>query len=142
MLPRSLAVAAVLAALISLTGSVASASAKTWNHVWDYVHGYDPGSCVARNIDLHGTYRWEIFGYNAFHPLKPSKARRVRLIGRYHWIDCIQRHPASGRVQYYGHTSEFRNLKTGGKVYLSFPFTAYGDGNYHYGSTIQNVRGR
>jgi hypothetical protein len=96
-----------------------------------------------RRMDAHdhgACLRWQI--YNAFHPLKPSKTRTVGLHGRYGWQDCMTRHPATGRVQYYGHTSVFRNLKTGGRVSLSFPFTAYGDGNYHWGSAIDNVRSR
>jgi hypothetical protein len=140
---RSLtAVGAALAAMLALAVSAAPAAAATWNQTWAYMNDYDPGACAARTLTLNGTYRWQVFGYHWAHHGKPARTRTVRLRGRYAWRDCIFRHPATGRVHYYEHESLFRNVRTGGKVYLYHPFTAYGDGRYRFGSTIQNVRAR
>jgi hypothetical protein len=135
-------IGAALAAVLVLAVSATSASAATWNHAWRYMTSDDPGTYVSRVISLNGTYRWQAFGYHWAHPLRPARTRTVRLHGRYAWDDVIVRRPASGRVQYYEHESTFRNLKTGGTVYLYHPFTAYGDGRYQFGSTIENVRAR
>jgi hypothetical protein len=137
----SLAIALALVVPASLVWA-APASAATWNHVWRYMSDNDSSSCITRTITLRGTYRWRAFGYHWAHPLKPAAARTVRLQGRYFWSDCIFSHPGSGKPRYYVHRSLIQNVKTRGQVTLSHPFTAYGDGRYHWGSTIQNVRGR
>lgn len=134
------AVFAVLA-VVALAVAAAPARASTWNHKWSYLHfpanlEDQDSTYPARRLTLNGTYRWRAFSYHWAHPGQPSaKPRTVRLHGRYDWLDTL--HKEGTR---YRHTSTLTNVRTGGRVWLIHYETGrFGDGQYHWGSTLDNV---
>jgi hypothetical protein len=143
----SLAVA-LTAAGFAVAGSLsvaAPASATTWNHKWSYLHfparphAGEPNP--SRTLTLNGTYRWRAFSAHWAHTDYPrATSRTVRLHGRYRWTDDLRQAAIEGD---YIHVSTIRNLRTGGKVLLHYIENGrYGDGRYHWGSTLDNVRAR
>jgi hypothetical protein len=71
----------------------------------------------------------------------PAKTRRVRLRGRYRWLDCLHSYRPSTDIQfYYKHRSWIRNERTGGEVLFSQDVSegGYGHGNgwYEWGSRL------
>ena len=142
---RSLAVgilAAVLAATASLSAA-ATASATTYHHTHTYLHfpprSSDAVSMTDRTITLNGRYRWRAFSAHSAHEDRPTAIpRRVRLHGTYTWHDGWY---ISGG--HYRHYSSLVNVRTDGRVSIDYPQPAtYGDGKYHWGSTLDNVRAR
>jgi len=135
--------ATIVAALALLALSSAPASAATWHHQWRSLPfpaqqsgaGYMP----TRTIDLNGRYFWHAFSAHQAHPTQPDEtSRTVTLVGRYRWDDGLIK---SGST--YIHTSSFTNVRTGGRVSISYPLSGrFGSGRYHFGSTIDNVRAR
>jgi hypothetical protein len=141
---KSLAtVGAALAATAALAVSASPASAATWHHQNRFLAfpaqqggaGYMP----TRTIALNGRYFWHAFSAHRAHPSQPDEtSRTVRLIGRYRWDDGLIK---SGST--YIHTSSFTNVRTGGRVSISYPLSGrFGSGSYHWGSTIENVNSR
>jgi hypothetical protein len=135
-----LSVAALVTAEFSV--SAAPASATTWHHKWSYLHFParldDGGYMPWRTLTLNGTYRWRMFVAHRAHQDQPRvKSRTVRLHGRYRWGDALL-----ARQGTYQQSSHLRNVRTGGMVYLGGQAVlgSFGDGNYHWGSTLDNVR--
>lgn len=145
-------VAACIAALGSLAGPVSSASASTWHHRWSYLHF--PANprvqlpCVpTRRIYLAaGRYRWRIFSYHWAHPKHPSDNTRVVRLARgwYRWDDCLGHflHHVGEPDYIYRLRSTLRRLATGGRVYndKAWEDGSFGDGSYHWGSTLDRIR--
>ena len=136
--------ATVVISAIALASSAPSAAASTWNHQWDYLHfpprvgDGSPGP--SRTITLNGTYRWRSFSAHWAHQDQPTaRSRTLRLVGRYSWRDTLYISPPR---RTYLHVSELVNTRTGGRVTIEYTETGgYGDGQYHWGSTLDNVRG-
>jgi hypothetical protein len=139
---RSIAIV-VAGALAALALSAAPASAATWHHQWRYLHfpaqSGDAGYMPTRTITLNGRYFWHSFSAHSAHQSQPDEtSRTVRLIGRYRWDDGLIRAGST-----YIHTSSFTNVKTGGRVSISYRLSGrFGSGSYHWGSTIDNVNSR
>ena len=133
---------AALAAAASLSAA-ATASATTYHHTHTYLHfpprAADARSMTPRTITLNGTYRWRAFSAHWAHEDRPTAVPRiVKLHGRYEWHDGFY---ISGG--HYRHYSALVNVRTLGRVSIDYSQPAtYGDGNYHWGSTLNNVRAR
>jgi hypothetical protein len=139
-------VVVLTAATIAFAGSLATAapaSAATMNHKWWYMH-YPPTSddnrCVYRWITTGpGYYRWRMFSYHWTHPNWNGgpPARRVYLRrATYRWVDCWY-----ARNDAYFHYSRLFNETHGGAVEITGDrlFGAYGDGQTHWGSTLNRA---
>jgi hypothetical protein len=136
-------IVAALAVAAMLALSAASASATTWHHEWSYFHfpavPGDASGLGGRTLTLKGTYRWRAFSAHWAHQDRPTaRSRTLRLYGRYRWDDLMQVEGSR-----YVHTSALTNLSTGGQVTIWYVRDGrYGDGQYHWGSTLDNVRAR
>jgi hypothetical protein len=145
----TLALAFAVASLGSLAGPVSSASAHTWHHRWSYLHF--PASsnfvqCVPpRRIHLAGgRYVWRAFTYHWAHPNNPRDTWTTgpRLGGGWYlWNDCLKRFRERGRYIYHL-TGILQQQATGLRLYNDglFHRGRYGDGRYHWGSTLDRVR--
>jgi hypothetical protein len=137
------AILTALAAAAALALSATPASATTFHDDWGYFHfpavPGDAQGIMPRTISLNGTYRWRAFSAHWAHASQPqAKSRTLRLVGRYRWDDMIQLE--NGR---YYLLSAFTNLGTGGQVTIWYYLDGrFGDGQYHFGSTLDNVRAR
>jgi hypothetical protein len=133
---------AALAAAGSLS-TAATASATTYHHTQTYLHfpprDKDAVSMTDRTMRLNGTYRWRAFSAHWAHEDRPTAIPRiVRLHGTYTWHDGWW--ISDG---HYRHYSSLVNVRTDGRVSIDYPQPAtYGDGTYHWGSTLDNVRAR
>ena len=145
-LPCRLACAVALV-LVAWLSAPTSASATTMNHIWNYMRfpasseaNEDLRGCTVRTIVTGpGKYRWSIFSAHWAHtdqPLRNGRTLRLRR-ARYSWADCWL--PEGRR---WSRHSQLRNLTHGGNAYLhGYDIKgAFGDGSYHMGSTLRNVR--
>jgi hypothetical protein len=137
-------IGAAFVAAVVLAIAAAPASATTWHHTWSRLHfparEADAGSMPSRTITLKGRYRWRSFIAHAAHTNQPTvDTRTPRLYGRYLWSDGLR--AVNGMYQ---RISTLTNLRTGGKIHLDHTAVvgAFGDGRYHWGSTLENVRAR
>ena len=135
-----LLVAAAIVAVPSVSASPAAAT--TWHHTWRYLHFParvdDGGDMEWRYITLNGKYRWRMFIAHSAHTDQPRvMSRVVRLHGRYLWRDTVL--AREGRYHQYSHLT---NVRTNGEVTLGKQVVlgSFGDGRYHFGSTLDNVR--
>ena len=142
---RSLTIALIAAVLASAgaLSAAAPASATTYHHTWSYLH-FPPREADAiamrpRTITLNGTYRWRAFSAHWAHQDRPRAIPRiVKLHGRYEWNDSF--YISDG---HYRHYSSLVNVRTLGRVSIDYAQPdEYGDGKYHWGSTLDNVRAR
>jgi hypothetical protein len=133
----------VIAASLAAIGSPATASAHTWNHLWQYLHFPSRQSeslCTYRWITLGpGNYRWQVFAAHVAHQNTPRVKTRVLHLrhAEYRWVDCL---PISGRG--FAHTSHLYDETYGGQAELKGAYIegSYGSGRYHWGSTLDRVR--
>ena len=135
---------AAIATAATLAVAAAPASATTYHTKWSYLdwptywavdHVEPP-----RDLNLNGTYYWRAFAAHWAHPDRPVwTSRTVTLHGRYRWYDDLE---ATGN-DYYKFTSTIKNLATGGRVTMSYKlYGSFGNGNYEWGSTLDNIRAR
>ena len=69
----------------------------------------------------------------------PGSSRTITLNGTYRWRSFSAHTPPK---RTYLHVSELVNTSTGGRVTIEYTETGgYGDGQYHWGSTLDNVHG-
>jgi hypothetical protein len=150
---RSLtAICAALAAATVVAVSAAPASATTYHRQINFLR-WPPKiiggfTCVGRpgpdrRIRLNGTYTWRAYVKNRKHPHRPTvNSRTVTLHGLYDWQDCLFTDAISGRPVYH-HRSVIFNVRTNGHVGLdNYYYGRFGQGNYEWGSTLNNVRAR
>jgi hypothetical protein len=98
-----------------------------------------PG-CTVRTIVIGpGTYRWRIFSAHCAHADQTQwQERRLHLRhARYEWHDCW-----AIEGERWTHHSVLHNRTHGGSVQLRGGEIngSFGDGSYHIGSTLDNVR--
>jgi hypothetical protein len=144
--------AAVAAALTALLATAAApASAVTVHDKFNKLAFPAPVKkhpCIVqrRLRHLHGTYYWRMFSVNEKFPHKPTvNADNVTLKGTYTWTDCLKPVDPEGgpKRNVYLHTSALTNDRTNGQVRLSYLQRGrFGDGIYHWGSTLQKIRSR
>jgi hypothetical protein len=71
-----------------------------------------------------------------------THTRTVQLVGSYAWSDCLYTvDPPGPSARTYRHQSVLTNRATGATVSIAYlRYGGQGDGNYHWGSTLDNVR--
>ena len=137
-------IAAALVAASVFAVSASSASAWTWDHTkQNLTFPSEVNRCLAgRTLQLRGTYQWSVFG-GIPHQGKVSELplRTYRLRGKYQMMDCIYSYNADGtESKEYRHVSKLVNLRNDGQLSSEHILNS-GDGKYHWGSKLRNVRG-
>ena len=139
----SVALVGVAMALGGPVAAPATAAPTAWNDLWQYLR-FPPtdgqGRCVYRWIDLAaGTYDWRLFSAhwaNTQHTRWTHRRISLRR-SHYRWVDCNYR---SGTI--FRHESTlYDEGPLGGSAVLAGDYQtgAYGDGNYHWGSSLALV---
>jgi hypothetical protein len=140
------AVALMLMTAVGWLAAPTSASATTTNHVWKYLHfpawpehGNDMGCTTRTILTGPGTYRWRVFSAHWAHTNQTQSEQRVLRLrrARYEWRVCWT--PNGPKWSVY---SRLRDITYGGKAALTGDDIkgAFGDGRYHIGATLDNVR--
>ena len=129
---------ALFAAVAAAGVSAVPASARTYNESHAFLRFPARGGTFTnvRTLGLHGRYLWAGVANNEryLHGRDPRFERRIRLNGRYRWLDTLK--PA-GRI--YVHRAQLVNVRTGGKVSLPAQPANEGNGMYLWGSFIDHL---
>ena len=139
---------ALAVAVVSLAGTVSTASAHTWDHRTSYLNVPPPSNFVqctpGRRIHLTGgQYRWHAFIHHTGHRAinRDTWTTGPRLGGGwYRWNDCVK--PVRVRGRYiYTLSATLRHEATGVELHNDGLYYKgrYGSGRYHWGSVLDRV---